>query len=102
MLSADADDDALGVSAGADEEELVAGVPLELSSLLPQAAVARTRARADAARPARTIFLGMTRAHFRCTPTARSAADIGTSARYWRRMGRARNKQLRAVQRLPE
>jgi hypothetical protein len=39
-----------------DEPELAE----PLSSLLPHAADARTRARADAARPARTIFRDMT------------------------------------------
>ncbi|GAA1559159.1 hypothetical protein GCM10009804_14960 [Kribbella hippodromi] len=51
----------LGVSAGADEDVLVDGVLLELFlSLLLHAAVVRTRARAVAAKPARTIFWDMT------------------------------------------
>jgi hypothetical protein len=48
------------VSAGADEDVLVDGELLALLSSVPQAAVARTRARAVAARLAWTIFRDMT------------------------------------------
>jgi hypothetical protein len=50
----------LGVVAGFDEEVLVDGVPLEASSSLPQAAVTKSRERAEAARATRLVVWDMT------------------------------------------
>jgi hypothetical protein len=50
----------LGVSAGADDEVLVDGLLLEVSSLPPQAAVTKSRDRAEAARVTRLMVWDMT------------------------------------------
>jgi hypothetical protein len=49
------------VGVGAEDEVVVDGLLPAVSSLLPQAAVTKSRDSADAARPTRTRFLDMTK-----------------------------------------
>jgi hypothetical protein len=66
-----------GVSAGAEVVEvLVDGVELA-SSLLPQAAVTKSRDKAEAARPTRTMVLDMTKSLCRWKKKAGMAVHFG-------------------------